>query len=261
MGAAVGAALVEAATDVVWLPAGRGDETHRRAGAAGLTPVDDVRDCDVVLSVCPPGHAVEVAEAAAGFSGVYVDANAVSPATAAEVARVVTASGAAYVDGGIIGPPPHEPGTTRLYLSGDRAGEVARLFVDARIEPVVVDGGRFAASATKMTYAAWTKASAALLLAAHETAVRLEVDDVLEAEWGISQPQLADRLASARRSAAAKGWRWEAEMREIARTFAAAEQPDGFGEAAAEVFARYPRLATPRGAPLRSDASRGPRLG
>jgi len=153
----------------------------------------------------------------------------------------VEAGGATYVDGGIIGPPPREPGTTRLYLSGDRAGEVARLFVGSRLEPVVVEAGRFAASATKMTYAAWTKVSAALLLSVHEAAERLDVDDVLRAEWAGSLPELAERLASAQRSAVAKGWRWEAEMREIAATFAAVGMPSGFGESGADVFGRFPR--------------------
>jgi 3-hydroxyisobutyrate dehydrogenase-like beta-hydroxyacid dehydrogenase len=254
MGAALGAALVETGAEVVWLPSGRTEATRRRANEAGLNPADDVWDCDVVLSVCPPGNAIDVAESVAGFTGLYVDANAVSPTTAADVAQLVEANGAAYVDGGIIGPPPREPGTTRLYLSGERASEVARLFLDARIDPVVIDGGRFAASTTKMAYASWTKISAALVLAAHETATRLEVDDVLQAEWAISQPELADRLASARRSAAAKGWRWEAEMREIAQTFAAADQPGGFGAAAAEVFARYPQPSRgPREVPERSE--------
>jgi 3-hydroxyisobutyrate dehydrogenase-like beta-hydroxyacid dehydrogenase len=154
---------------------------------------------------------------------------------------MVEAGGGVYVDGGIIGPAPHERGTTRLYLSGERAGAVARLFLDARLEPVVVEGGRFAASATKMAYAAWTKVSAALLLSAYEVAERLDVDDVLRAEWAISQPELAERLESSRRSATAKGWRWEAEMREIAATFGEAGLPSGFGESAADVFAGFPR--------------------
>ncbi|HEY7989171.1 MAG TPA: DUF1932 domain-containing protein, partial [Lapillicoccus sp.] len=100
---------------------------------------------------------------------------------------------------------------------------------------------RFAASATKMTYAAWTKVSAALLLSVHEAAERLDVDDVLRAEWAVSLPEMAERLASAQRSAAAKGWRWESEMREIAATFAAVGMPSGFGESAADVFGRFPR--------------------
>src|SRR5690242_10093759 len=96
MGAAIGAALVETGTDVVWLPWGRSGATRRRAVEAGLLEAADHDGYDVVLSVCPPGHAVEVAESVAGFAGVYVDANAISPTTAAEVARVVEANGAAY---------------------------------------------------------------------------------------------------------------------------------------------------------------------
>jgi hypothetical protein len=92
-----------------------------------------------------------------------------------------------------------------------------------------------------MAYAAWTKVSAALLLSAYEVAERLDVDDVLRAEWTISQPELAERRASARRSATAKGWRWEAEMREIAATFAEVGLPSGFGDSAAEIFGRFPR--------------------
>ncbi len=245
MGAAVGAALVEVGMEVVWLPAGRSAHTRARAAAAGMRAVDDLEGVDLVLSVCPPGAAVDVAELVAQqrFSGTYVDANALSPDTARKVATVVAAAGAAYVDGGIIGPPPHRPGTTRLYLSGDGAHDVARTFFDGRLEPVVVDASPFAASATKMTYAAWTKISAALLVATRDAARALDVEDVLRAEWATSLPELAARLDAAEASARNKGWRWEAEMREIARTFAAAGVPSAFGEAAAAVFGRYERPA------------------
>jgi len=103
MGAAVGRALVEAGHDVGWLPEGRGAGTRRRAEEAGLTALDDVADRDLVVSVCPPAAAVDTARSVAGFSGLYLDANAVSPGTASEVAAVVAGS---YVDGGIVGPPP-----------------------------------------------------------------------------------------------------------------------------------------------------------
>ncbi|MEO7234374.1 MAG: DUF1932 domain-containing protein [Lapillicoccus sp.] len=246
MGAAVGAALVDVGVDVVWLPPRRSIDTGRRAAVAGMRAVDDLVGCDLVVSVCPPGAALQVASnvASRGFSGIYLDANAISPATAAEVAALVTAGGAAYVDGGIIDPPPHAAGSTRLYLSGDRAGvvsEVALAFHESRLEPVVVDAGPFAASATKMTYAAWTKVSAALLLATRDAARALDVEDVLHAEWQASQPDLAARLGGAETSAQAKGWRWEAEMREIARTFAGVGLSPGFGEAAAAVFSGYER--------------------
>ncbi len=142
------------------------------------------------------------------------------------------------MDGGIIGTPPVAPGFIRLYLSGPRAGQVRALFegtaVDARL---VAPPGT--ASAVKMAYASWTKGSAALLLAARALARAEGVEDVLLAEWGISQPGLEARSARAAGAAAAKGWRWIAEMEEIAATMAAAGLPEGFHQAAAEIYRRF----------------------
>ncbi len=130
-------------------------------------------------------------------------------------------------------------GTTRLYLSGAGADGVAEQFVGTPMEPQVISGaGLTAASALKMVYAAWTKGSAALLLAIEQTASADGVADVLHAEWDLSGAGLRDRLAVAQRNADTKGWRWEGEMREIAATFVAAEQPGGFHEAAAQVFGK-----------------------
>ena len=105
-----------------------------------------------------------------------------------------------------------------------------------------MDGRGGAASAVKMAYAAWTKGTAALLLAARALAEAENVEDPLLAEWALSQPALAGRLEGAARSAVAKGWRWDAEMTEIAASMAAAGLPDGFHLAAAEIFRRSPRL-------------------
>ena len=69
-----------------------------------------------------------VARAVAGYGGVFVDANAVAPATVAAIGRIVEDGGARFVDGGIVGPPPARAGTTRLYLSGAAAPEVAALW-------------------------------------------------------------------------------------------------------------------------------------
>jgi len=92
-----------------------------------------------------------------------------------------------------------------------------------------------------MAYAAWTKGTAALLLAARALARAEGVEDALLAEWTLSQPSLADRAQGAARSATTKGWRWVAEMEEIATSMAAAGLPDGFHQAAAEIFRRSPR--------------------
>jgi 3-hydroxyisobutyrate dehydrogenase-like beta-hydroxyacid dehydrogenase len=238
MGAAVGALLVARGHTVLWLPEGRSEATAARARAAGLTTAETLDGAAVVLSICPPHAALDVARP----GGLFVDANAISPATALAVGE----RAGEWVDGGIIGPPPTHPGTTRLYLAGGRADEVAELFAGTALEPVVLAAPPPAASALKMAYAAWTKGTAALLLALLATARANGVDGELLAEWERSQPDVAARLATAERSAAAKGWRWVAEMEEIAATFAAAGQPAGFHAAAAEVFRQQPPRAASR---------------
>jgi len=276
MGAAVGQCLAGTGHQLLWVPEGRSPATGARAAAAGLTaasPAGLIERSDIIMSVCPPHAALDVARqvAGAGFGGVYVDANAISPATAREVASLVEAGGARYVDGGIIGTPPVKPGFIRLYLSGPRAGEVRDLFDGSPVDARMVDqGGGSAgagagaagagagaagagagaagagaagvvgsASAVKMAYASWTKGSAALLLAARALARAEGVEETLLAEWGISQPGLDDRSARAAGSAAAKGWRWIAEMEEIAATMAAVGLPGGFHQAAAEIYRRF----------------------
>ena len=249
MGAAVGQCLAAAGHRVLWVRSGRSPASAARAEAAGLTGVQGglpelVTSAEVIVSVVPPHAALEVARevAGAGFGGLYVDANAISPATAREVGDIVADGGADGVDGGIIGTPPVRPGFIRLYLSGPRADEVRQLFEDTPVDVRVVDhdGGVGSASAVKMAYASWTKGSAALLLAARALARAQGVEDVLLAEWGLSQPGLEDRSARAARSATSKGWRWVAEMEEIAASMGAADLPEGFHLAAAEIYRRSP---------------------
>jgi 3-hydroxyisobutyrate dehydrogenase-like beta-hydroxyacid dehydrogenase len=245
MGAAVGRCLTGAGYTVLWASEGRGPETAARARAAGLADVGTAAEmaerADLILSICPPHAALDTAWAVQGFGGLYMDANAISPATAREVALMVEEGGATYVDGGIIGLPPAMAGSTRLYLSGEQAPAVRRLFDGTPVDARVIGGGTWAASAVKMAYASWTKGTAALLLAARALARAEGVEDVLLAEWALSQPALADRSVGAARSAATKGWRWVAEMEEIAASMAAAGLPDGFHQAAAEIFRRSPR--------------------
>ena len=245
MGAAVGRCLTGRGHTVLWASAGRGPATAARAAAAGLTDVGTARavaaQAGVILSICPPHAAMDVARAVAGFGGLYVDANAVSPATAGDIAVVISRGGGQYVDGGIIGLPPEEPGSTRLYLSGPQAPVVSALFAGTALEARVIGESPNAASAVKMAYAGWTKGSAALLLAVRALARAEGVEDTLLAEWALSQPSLEPRSQGSARSATAKGWRWVAEMEEIAASMAAAGLPDGFHQAAAEVFRRTPR--------------------
>jgi 3-hydroxyisobutyrate dehydrogenase-like beta-hydroxyacid dehydrogenase len=244
MGAAVAGCLTAHGHQVLWVPAGRSAETAARAAAAGLSTAASVEDLagrvDVILSVCPPHAARQTASAVAGaacFPGIYVDANAVSPGTAREVRAVIESAGASYVDGGIIGPPPAgtTPGSTRLYLSGPRAAQVAGLFAGTALDARVIDG-EVTASAVKMAYAGWTKGTAALILAVRALARAEGVEDTLLAEWALSQPGLAERSRAAAGSAAAKGWRWTGEMEEISTSMVRDGLPGGFHLAAANVF-------------------------
>jgi 3-hydroxyisobutyrate dehydrogenase-like beta-hydroxyacid dehydrogenase len=248
MGAALGAALRARGREVLWASGGRSENTAKRAASAGLrdtvTVNELVAECQILLSVCPPHAALDVATnvAATGFSGVFVDANAISPATSRAVGDRVAAGGATYVDGGIIGQPPSAAAETRLYLSGDVPHEVADLFYGTPVKATVLAGPVGEASALKMTFAAWTKGTAALLLSVQAAARAHGVEAALLEEWAASIPELANRSRGAARSAATKGWRWVSEMEEIATTLAAVEVPAGFHEAAAEVFRRSPHL-------------------
>jgi 3-hydroxyisobutyrate dehydrogenase-like beta-hydroxyacid dehydrogenase len=240
MGATLGRVLRDRGHEVVWASSGRSEATAQRAAAAGLTDVATVEALagrsDVILGVCPPHAAKAVARSVLDAKGLFVDVNAIAP----ETARAIEADRgeSLFVDGGIVGPPPREPGTTRLYLSGSSASTVAELFEGTPVDARIVSTRVGDASAVKMAYAAWTKGTAALLLAIHAVAEAEGVEEALLAEWRLSLPDLSVALARAQRAASAKGWRWVGEMEEIAATFAASGLPDGFHRAAAEIFGR-----------------------
>jgi 3-hydroxyisobutyrate dehydrogenase-like beta-hydroxyacid dehydrogenase len=255
MGAAVAACLTSRGYTVWWASEGRSPATAARAREAGLSDAGSVAEVagrsDIILSVSPPHVALDIARSvtsgAAGFHGIFLDANAISPATSRDVAGIIGAGGGSYVDGGIIGlPPGTTAGGTRLYLCGPDAPVVQGLFAGTALDARLVDGDIGAASAVKMAYASWTKGSAALLLAARALARAEQVEDTLLSEWQLSQPGALDRTAGAARSATAKGWRWIAEMQEIADSMAAAGLPRGFHDAAAEIYRRPPRGLTDR---------------
>jgi 3-hydroxyisobutyrate dehydrogenase-like beta-hydroxyacid dehydrogenase len=242
MGSTVGASARVNASRVLWVSEGRSAQTIRRAAAAGLedakTLASLVGACDVILSVCPPHSARDLAHsvAAHGFSGIFVDANAVAPGTARDIGRIVERGGATFVDGGIIGPPAHARGTTRLYLSGEQAGRIVCLFEDGPLEAISIEGGPGAASALKMAYAAYTKGSAALLVSIRALAIHAGVDQALLAEWARSQAELGVRSERAAGETARKAWRFAGEMAEIAATFDDAGLPDGFFLAAGKIY-------------------------
>ena len=245
MGSAVGAALVRGGARVVVSLTGRSARTHRFAEAAGLTVVpgleDVVRDADVVLSIAPPEAAAEIAAEigraarGAGAQPLVADLNAISPATALALADELARAGLDLVDGSISGPPPWNPGTTRVYLSGARAHEIADLPIEG-VERIVVGDEVGTASAVKMSTASVYKGTSALLaqalLAAQANGVLEHVLDDLRA----GSPELVARIERRLAMAASKSGRYVGEMREIATTQEAAGLTPALFEAMAEVF-------------------------
>jgi 3-hydroxyisobutyrate dehydrogenase-like beta-hydroxyacid dehydrogenase len=240
--------------ETVWCSAGRSPATRQRAVEAGMTEVDSLEEMiervDLIVSICPPGAAVETADAvaAARFGGIYADLNAIAPGTARRLGERFEH----FVDGGIIGPPVKVPGTTRLFLSGRDAEVVSCRWTTPALEVRVVAGGVGAASAVKGCFAAWTKGSAALLLTVRALARAEGVEDPLLSEWATSIPDLMERSEHAAAGNGPKAWRFVGEMHEISASLADAGLPVGFGTAAAEV---YQRLAGLRNDP-RSDIAK-----
>jgi 3-hydroxyisobutyrate dehydrogenase-like beta-hydroxyacid dehydrogenase len=262
MGHLVGGLAQQAGARVSWVSEGRSADSRRRAANQGFRDAGSLealaREADMILSVCPPHAAVDVARAVAaeGFSGVYLDANAVAPATARRVASIIEEAGGRAVDGGIVGPPPERAGTTRLYVSGTETDRAAELFAGTPLDVIAIGPKIGAASALKMSYAAYTKGSFALLIAIRALAAAEGVDEALLAEWAISQPGLADRSLGAVRRSAGKAWRYAGEMREIAQSFEAHGLPGGFHRAAAELYEALAPFKDAEAAPGLAEAVR-----
>ncbi|MGD8520451.1 MAG: DUF1932 domain-containing protein [Desulfobacterales bacterium] len=242
MGVTVASSIKAGGHRVIWASEGRSTVTEKRATDAGLEDVKALseltRDSDVIISVCPPHAAIDVARQVinTGFTRVYADVNAVSPASSRSIMQIVKASGAQYVDGGIIGLPAVKAGQTRLYLSGGPADEVKALFSQGNMDAITIGERPGQASALKMCYAAWTKGSAAMLLAIRGLADAEGVTNALLDEWAKSQPGLEDRSRVAAVGMAPKAWRFVGEMEEIAETFREAGLPDQFHLGAAALY-------------------------
>ena len=233
MGSAVGGALRRGGARVVATVGDRSERTVALARAAELELLPDlaavIQEADVVLSIVPPAEAESVAAALSG-ARLFADLNAIAPATARRISP--------EVEGSISGPPPRSGGTTRLYLAGPRAGEVAALPFDG-IEVVVVGEEAGAASAVKMSTASVYKGTAALLAQAlraadHYGVVQHVLDDLDEPAEDAGR-----RIARA----AAKAGRYVGEMHEIAAAQHAAGLTPALFEAMAEVYAELARTA------------------
>lgn len=236
-------ALVRGDVRVVATVAGRSARTARLADRADIELLPDlaavVRESDVILAIVPPEAAAATADdvlraATDDHRPLYVEMNAIAPATALQIEAAASESGIEVVDSSISGPPPWKPGT-RVYLSGIRAAEVGALPFDG-VERIVVGESVSAASAVKMSTASVYKGSSALLL---QALLAAHANGVLEHVMGDLRAGAPDLVANVERrltSAATKSSRYVGEMHEIAATQAAAGLTPALFEAMAEIY-------------------------
>ncbi len=228
MGSAVGRRLRRTGARVVTETRGRSAESKRRVESAGLEVIDNddtlVRDADFILSIVPPGVAIEVARRfaepirRAQKKPAFVECNAIAPATTIQIAEILAPAGCKFIDAGIIGGPPGaEPGTysPRIYASGEHA-HLLLAALNSYLDIAVLDGAIGAASGLKMSYAGITKGITAIASVMLAGAARAGLADALYAELARSQPDQLRRFKRGVPGMLPKAYRWVAEMEQIA---------------------------------------------
>ncbi|MFI8454191.1 DUF1932 domain-containing protein [Kitasatospora sp. NPDC085464] len=246
MGAAVAACARPNAERVLWCPAGRSPATAGRAEAAGLEPVGSLEDllmqADVVLSICPPAAAEDVARVVAEhhFGGVYVEANAINPERARRIADLVGSDARAVVDGAVIGSPPVGTKRTRLYLSGAESAVslVEQLFIGSAVTTPALGPEIGQASALKLAYSSYQKASRVLAAVAFGAARAHGVDDALLDVASKRQSSYLPETGYIAKTAA-RAWRWGPEMDEAADMLSGVGLPDEVLRAVSQTLVRW----------------------
>lgn len=250
MGISLAASAQNSGCTAYWVSEGRSRQTRQRAEQFNLLDTHTLaamcQTCSLIVSICPPEAAEAVAAQvlACAFTGVYLDANAISPEKAGRIGRAMSEAGVTFVDGSVIGGPAWEPGKTWLYLSGQAAPQVAACFAAGPLETRIIGDAIGQASALKMCYAAYSKGTAALLYAILAAAQELGVLAELESQWARDSANHVERARSGSRNIAAKAWRFAGEMEEIAATFRTAGVPGEFHGAAAEIYGRLAHFKT-----------------
>lgn len=245
MGAAVAACAATNASEVLWCETGRSAATTARADRSELSPVATMAELlersDIVISLCPPATAEDLAHEVAGhrFAGVYVEANAISPERAQRIAALL-GQAATVVDGGVVGSPPVGGKTPTLYLSGpvDATARVEALFTGTAVHTAVLGTEVGKASALKLSYASFQKTSRVLVALAVGMAREHGVDQALievasrRTDSYLAEPEYVAKTA-------ARAWRWGPELEEAADALTATGLPPEMLRAAASTLARW----------------------
>jgi L-threonate 2-dehydrogenase len=227
MGSAIGRRLREMGARAITELKHRSTDSVQRVTAAGLEVINDddhlVGQADFILSVVPPGVAYKVAErfraplSRAASKPVFVECNAVSPATVCRIEGLLRETGCRFVDAGIIGGPPAGKALKgpRFYASGPEAHLFAQLSRYG-LDVSVLAGPVGAASGLKLSYAGLTKGLIALGTVMIGAAARAGLAEPLLAELARTQPDMLARFEHSVPGMFPKAYRWIAEMEQIA---------------------------------------------
>ncbi|MEM7303798.1 MAG: NAD(P)-binding domain-containing protein [Pseudomonadota bacterium] len=245
MGAGLAHSFVVAGHEVFCELTQRSEESKKRAEDAGIVPVGSYQELsqtsDIVFSVLPTQHAkFEASRLAEAMEQVerkpaFIEANAVSPARVIEIAELFARTGSIVVDAGIVGPPPNETTRPHLYACGPDL-TLLRDLDGTGFDLEELTGPMGTASAFKMTYAAMTKGTNALLtnvMLLAETHGFLE-QFVIEIEG--SQPTLASRARNNISRLPCDAARWIDEMNQIADCLEQANLPREAYDSAAKIM-------------------------
>jgi 3-hydroxyisobutyrate dehydrogenase-like beta-hydroxyacid dehydrogenase len=244
----------------------RSDRSKVLAREAGLTDVGSIErltaSCDVILSIMNPAAALGFAQAAAGAIAaghgkpLFVDCNAIAPATMQAVDAAITGAGARCVDGSIVGAPPRGSARATLYFSGADAPSLEELATpQLRVRVLGLRSGD--ASSLKMCYGAMNKGITALMLETLMAARRLGVEEIFETQMRETRADVHDWLIGAMPVMPPKAYRWVPEMLQIAQTFEGVGMTPRIFQGAADMYELVAGTALGRETPEGRDKSLG----
>jgi 3-hydroxyisobutyrate dehydrogenase-like beta-hydroxyacid dehydrogenase len=166
-------------------------EFRREAAALGVRLVDTLEDlargAEVLISAVSPGAAGAVGAETAWLLGprhLFVDVNAVAPATKDVIAAGVAASGARFVDAELMGAASLYGAAVPLYVSGSGAEEFRQAFAPLGLNVTLVAGAPSAAATLKMLRSVVTKGMEAVIVEAMFAAFRAGVREAFAAITG-----------------------------------------------------------------------------
>ncbi|KYJ87630.1 NAD(P)-dependent oxidoreductase [Sulfurovum riftiae] len=230
--------------ETLWCSEQRSQSTCQRAEQQDMVEVSSLVElCEqssIIISICPPHAASDVAYQVLQqhFTGIFVEANAISPELSKRLSAAFAKKGVSYVDAAVFGGTNLTSKNTQIFLSGSKGEQIASIFSSGPVISKVISDEIGKASATKMCHSMYSKGIWAMLHTAVSAAEHYGIRDQLESLWIKNNVNFTENTYKNMQRTSKKAWRFSAEMNEISSTFHAAGLPDGFSKASSEVYRR-----------------------